>query len=134
MGPPDTPCATATEPCPSNPLRLREETIGCTEPVLHHHRPIPEADLHLAGALGEVTTNSILRERTLAGRNALTGQLQNAFDSRVLIEQAKGILAERQGVEPAQASNTLRAHARSTNRRLSDVAGDVVAGNLDPAL
>ena len=116
----------------AHPLRLREETIGALNLFSTSTGPLPEADLHLAGALGRVATISILRERTLAGRDELTGQLQRALDSRVLVEQAKGILAERRGVEVDEAFQALRSHARSHNRRLSDVAGDVVAGDLDP--
>lgn len=116
----------------AHPMRLREEVVGALNLFSRGTGPIPDAELYLARALSGVATISILRERALVGRDELTGQLQAALDSRVIVEQAKGILAERRGVEPDKAFTALRSHARSHNRRLSDVAGDVVAGDLDP--
>lgn len=116
----------------AHPLALREETVGALNLFSTGTGPIPDADLHLAGALGTVTTISVLRERAVAGHAELAGQLQAALDSRVLVEQAKGVLAERRGVVPEDAFAVLRSYARRNNRRLSDVAGEVVAGSLDP--
>lgn len=118
----------------AHPLRLHNQTIGALNLFSADTGPMPDADLHVAGALGKVATISVLRERALAGHAELAGQLQTALDSRVLVEQAKGILAERRGVEPGQAFAVLRSHARSHNRRLTEVAGEVVAGNLDPTV
>ena len=88
-------------------------------------------DLRVALALADVSTIAILQERATRGREALAAQLQTALNSRVVIEQAKGVLAERDGVDMGTAFERLRRTARSSNRRLADLAGDVVAGRLD---
>jgi AmiR/NasT family two-component response regulator len=62
-----------------------------------------------------------------------TQQLQHALQSRIVIEQAKGILAERLGTTPADAFNLLRGAARSTHVRLHDLAAEVVVSNATPA-
>ncbi|MBW0104392.1 GAF and ANTAR domain-containing protein [Pseudonocardia sp. KRD291] len=117
----------------AQPLRLREQTVGALNLFSCGTGALPASDAHLTETLAAVATISILRERALAGRDELTHQLQTALDSRVLVEQAKGILAERLRVGPDQAFTALRSHARSHNRRLSEVAAAVVAGELDPA-
>lgn len=116
----------------AHPMQLRDETVGALNLFSRSTGPMPDAELHVAKALSGVATISILRERALAGRDELAGQLQVALESRVLVEQAKGVLSERRGLEPDQVFAALRSHARRHNRRLSDVAGDVVAGHLDP--
>jgi len=58
-------------------------------------------------------------------------QLQGALSSRVIIEQAKGVLAERADIGVDAAFARLRAHARTHNRRLSDVARELIDGDLD---
>ncbi len=63
-------------------------------------------------------------------REELSQQLQTALNSRVIIEQAKGVLAERQQTDMSTAFKLPRGHARSTNQQLSEVAGAVVAGEL----
>ncbi len=65
---------------------------------------------------------SLLQQRTAHRSTVLNEQLQSALNSRVLIEQAKGKLAERQGIDMEQAFTTLRGYARAHNRRLSDLA------------
>lgn len=114
------------------PLRLRDETIGglnlfCTEPSA-----ISEGNRRLAQALADVATIGILQQRSAHRNTVLAEQLQHALNSRVVIEQAKGIIAERSGVDMATAYTRLRQHARSHNLKLSDVARGVVSG--DPGL
>jgi GAF domain-containing protein len=108
------------------PLRLRSQTIGALN--LFGARPgaLPAADLRLGQALADVATIGILQERAIRDRDMLAEQLQGAVTSRVIIEQAKGVLAERGGLNMAEAFAVLRGHARRTNQRLSDLARDIV--------
>ena len=114
------------------PLRLRGQTIGALN-LFHHHRSggTPGADLAIAQALADVATIAVLSGRHAREREALTEQLQAALRSRVIIEQAKGILAERGGIAVDEAFARLRSHARNARRGLSDLAVAVVDGTLD---
>jgi GAF domain-containing protein len=104
------------------PMRLRNEVVGALN--LFHTTPAPinPASAPFAQALADVATISLLQQRTTERNTLLNEQLQSALSSRVLIEQAKGKLAERRHTDMERAFTTLRAYARSHNRRLSDVA------------
>jgi GAF domain-containing protein len=109
------------------PLRLRGEAIGGMN--LFHTRPgpLPEADLRLGQALADIATIGILQERTIRQGEILTQQLQHALNTRVGIEQAKGVLAQLGNVPMDIAFEHLRRHARRNNALLGDVARRVVA-------
>jgi AmiR/NasT family two-component response regulator len=79
-----------------------------------------------------VATIGILQERAIRRQEVLAEQLQAALNSRVIIEQAKGMIAERGQIDLAHAFTLLRAHARSRQQRLSDLARDVVNGATAP--
>ncbi|MEU8789389.1 GAF and ANTAR domain-containing protein [Streptomyces sp. NPDC048643] len=104
------------------PMRLRDEVVGALNIFRAAPGPFDPGAAPLAQALADVATISLLQQRTAHRSNALNEQLQNALNSRVLIEQAKGKLAERQGINMEEAFTALRRYARSHNRRLSDVA------------
>jgi transcriptional regulator with GAF, ATPase, and Fis domain len=112
------------------PMRLRSDTIGALN--LFHRDPdtITETTLRIGQALADVATIAILQQRAVHAREELSQQLQTALNSRVIIEQAKGVLAERQQTDMSTAFDLLRGHARSTNQQLSEVARAVVAGKL----
>ena len=76
--------------------------------------------------LADVATIALLQERAITRADALTEQLQGALNSRVVIEQAKGALAQMEGITPDAAFDRLRERARSTRRRLADVAAQVL--------
>jgi AmiR/NasT family two-component response regulator len=84
--------------------------------------------VRIGQALADVATISLLHERGMRHSDALNEQLQTALNSRVIIEQAKGKLAERLGLDMNQAFSLLRDHARSRNLRLSDLAQAVIDG------
>ena len=107
------------------PMRLRHRVIGAVNLFSSHARPLSEADVRIGQALADIATIGILAQRTMHQAELLAGQLQQALSSRVTIEQAKGILAERRGISVDEAFALLRGHARSHNLRLSDVARDV---------
>jgi transcriptional regulator with GAF, ATPase, and Fis domain len=108
------------------PLRLRAQTIGALNLFSARADALAATELRLAQALADVATIGILQERAIRDRDMLAEQLQSAVTSRVIIEQAKGVLAERSGLDMPDAFAVLRGHARRTNRRLSDLARDVV--------
>jgi len=110
------------------PLRLRLDPIGALN--LFGSRPggLSAENLRIGQALADVATIGILQERAIRRREVLAEQLQTALNSRLIIEQAKGILAERGHLDLAQAFTLLRSHARTNNQRLSDLARDVVSG------
>lgn len=112
------------------PLRLRNEVIG----ALNVFRVAPEGlsaeEMKLARALADVATVGIIQQRVISARELLAQQLQAALDSRVLIEQAKGVLAERSGISVDEAFVLMRGHARRTGAQLRQVVHAVLAGSL----
>jgi GAF domain-containing protein len=111
------------------PMRLREEVIGALNLFDINPRVLSEDKLRIGQALADVATIGLLQQRAIRRREVLTEQLQTALTSRVLIEQAKGMLAERLGLDVDQAFNLLRQTARGRNRRLSELAHAIVDGS-----
>jgi GAF domain-containing protein len=114
------------------PLRRRGRTLGALALFRTAHSALPDLDTALAGTLAEAAAIGLTRQRALADSERLAGQLQRALDSRVVVEQAKGVLAERWGVHPDIAFTTLRGCARSRGARLADLARRVVDHTVDP--
>ncbi len=110
------------------PLRLRSETIGALNLFAAVPTEMSVDDLRIGQALADVATSGIMQERAIRRRDVLAEQLETALNSRVIIEQAKGVVAERGGVDVTAAFEMLRHHARSGNERLTDVARAVVEG------
>ena len=102
------------------PLNLFSSVPGGLDPAV----------ARAARCLVDVATIGILHERALREREVVAGQLQVALNSRVVIEQAKGILAERLGTTPDEAFLVLRRSARDRNYRLTELAGDVIRGTV----
>lgn len=112
------------------PLRLRDQTIG-TLNLLHEHVGEPDPDdVLVARAFADVATIGILHERSLRESETLATQLQSALNSRVVIEQAKGVIAHTSNVPIDEAFSVMRAYARAKNLRLSEVAARVVDRSL----
>jgi transcriptional regulator with GAF, ATPase, and Fis domain len=110
------------------PMRLRSDVIGALN--LFRTRPgaLPDQALRTARALADVATIGLLQERSIRHQEILTEQLQSALNSRVLIEQAKGLIAERLHVDMDGAFAALRGYARGHNLKLRAVAHAVIAG------
>ena len=100
------------------PMRLRNQVIGTLNLFRTEPDRLDPAVVVAATALVDVATIGILQERAVRQQEVIAGQLQLALNSRVLIEQAKGILAERLRVTPDEAFVLLRRYARDHNRQL----------------
>ena len=110
------------------PTRLREQVIGALNLFRATPGALAPADRRVGQALADVATISLLHERSTRRSETLNEQLQTALNSRVIIEQAKGKLAERLGLDMNQAFTLLRDQARARNLRLSDLAHAFIDG------
>jgi GAF domain-containing protein len=105
--------------------------LGTLDIVTAEPRGLSEVDLSIAEMLSDVAVSYLIAVRAHERTSQLAEQLQQALDSRVVIEQAKGILSGRHGMPLAEAFEVLRRHARSSSQRIHDVAGRVCSGDLD---
>jgi GAF domain-containing protein len=112
------------------PMRLRGMTIGALNLFRTDSGSLDDADITTAQAFADVATIAILQNRAVSEVQAVNDQLNHALNSRVLIEQAKGMVAERDGLDMEQSFRRLRAYARSHNLRLVDVAQSVIDGTI----
>lgn len=110
------------------PMRLRNDVIGALNLFRVQPGALSDLALRTARAMVDVATIGLLQERSIRQQEILTEQLQTALNSRVVIEQAKGLVAERLGVDMEGAFAALRGYARGRNLKLSDVARAVIAG------
>lgn len=111
------------------PMRLRTQIIGALNLFDTAPGALDEDKLRIGQALADVATIGLLQQRAIRRGDILTEQLQTALNSRVLIEQAKGVLAERLGVDMDEAFTLLRNSARNHNRHLSALAQAIVDGS-----
>ncbi|MFF3489418.1 ANTAR domain-containing protein [Streptomyces sp. NPDC002701] len=116
------------------PMRLREEGIGALLLLPSDGRALATDDLILAQALADAATIGLLHARCLQEKETVIGQLRHALHSRIVIEQAKGILAARHDISLNDAFAALRAHARRHRTLLSKVAISVIGDGFSPAL
>jgi transcriptional regulator with GAF, ATPase, and Fis domain len=110
------------------PMRLRDQVIGALNLFRAEPGPLEAADLRIGQALADVATIGLLHERNVRRRETVAEQLQGALNSRVIIEQAKGKLAERLSIDMDRAFTMIRDYARNTNQHLTDVARTFVEG------
>jgi transcriptional regulator with GAF, ATPase, and Fis domain len=115
------------------PMRLRGTVIGALNLFQTDMEGIDSEGVRAAQALADIATIAILQYRATLASNELTDQLNTALNTRVVIEQAKGIVAEHGKLDMDQAFAALRGHARHNNVRLADVAAAVVNGTLNAA-
>lgn len=116
------------------PMRLRDETIGALNLFRTEPGQLSQADLSIGQAMADVATVGLIQERAIAASEQLAAQLQTALSSRVQLEQAKGVLAQRAGLRMDDAFQVMRAYARNHNRRLSDIAAQIIDGTLSDDL
>lgn len=111
------------------PMRLRDDRLGSLNLFFDHDAPSSTEDRKAAQGLADVATISILHEQTLKEQAVARDQLQRALDSRVVIEQAKGVIATAENVDMDEAFRRLRARARDSRARISEVARDLISGS-----
>ncbi len=104
------------------PLRLRTDVIGAMGVFGTVPATFDDADVQILQAMADVAAIGLLQERAIRRGELLTEQLQGALNSRIIIEQAKGAVAQAFHISVDEAFDLLRAHARRTNRRLGEVA------------
>ncbi|MFC0114056.1 GAF domain-containing protein [Kibdelosporangium aridum] len=113
------------------PMRLRDQTLGVLTLLGTEPGALSDDDGQLGQALADVVTIAILQHRAIEHSERVAGRLQIALDTRIVLEQAKGILAERGVMSPDEAFSRLRDYARSRRRRLTDLARAVIAGTAE---
>lgn len=111
------------------PMRLRAQIIGAFN--LFHTAPdqLDHSVTQVGQAMVDVATIGLIQERSLRHHETLIAQLQNALNSRIVVEQAKGVLAERHDINPGEAFTLLRDYARKHQQRLTELAAAVVDGS-----
>ena len=115
------------------PMRLRTQAVGSLNMFSTTTPALGDNDLRVAQAMADVATIGILQERAIRDGRELSNHLEAALQSRIVIEQAKGIVAEHQRIDVDQAFELIRTFARGHNRLLSATARDVIAGRLPAA-
>jgi transcriptional regulator with GAF, ATPase, and Fis domain len=111
------------------PMRLRTDVIGALNLFSTEARQLDKDTVRLGQALADVATIGLLQARAIRQREILAEQLQTALNSRILIEQAKGVIAERRQLNMDDSFDLLRSTARRHNRQLSHLARAVVDGS-----
>lgn len=113
------------------PMRLRGDIIGALNLFRSSPGPLADADIALARAIADLASITILQAQAASQARRRDEQLQHALNSRVIIEQAKGMLAEYAHIDMPTAFDQIRIQARNTNTKLTDLATQIVERQLD---
>lgn len=124
-------CRAGYESVYAIPLRLRGDIVGALNLFRADPGPLAGGDVALAQALADLASITILQAAAATEARRRDEQLQHALDSRIIIEQAKGMVAEHAHIDMPSAFNRIRVRARKTNTKLTDVASHIVDGRLD---
>jgi GAF domain-containing protein len=114
------------------PMRLRTQVVGALNLFSTERGALNDDDVRVAQAMADIATIGILQERAIQDGRALSAQLESALESRIVIEQAKGIVAEHDRTSVDEAFQKLRRFAREHNRLLSETARRVIDRSLQP--
>lgn len=114
------------------PLRLRNQVIGAMNLFCIDQMTLDDDDLALAQALADIATIGLLQERASQQSDLIVEQLETALHSRILIEQAKGVLIGAASVSVDEAFRLMREFSRRNRTPLRDVAAQVIAGSITP--
>lgn len=115
------------------PMRVRGETVGALNLFRARAGRLDAQDVPVAQGMADIAAVALMQERSVRESRGVTAQLQGALSSRVVIEQAKGVLAERAQIGLDAAFTRMRDYARANNLKIGHVARDVVDGHLHPA-
>lgn len=115
------------------PMRLRGQVVGALNLFLTEAVDLTDEDLTVAQSLADLATIAILHDRLIIDDRTLISQLRTALETRVVIEQAKGIVAHGADLTMDEAFGRIRNHARSNNKRLRDISAAIVSGDLTPS-
>ena len=110
------------------PMTAGDTCIGAIDLYHRQPRPWPDEDLEAAQLLADMASGYIVNAYRYSQKARLAEQLQHALDSRIVIEQAKGVLAERAGIDPETAFDVIRKYSRSSRIKIHDAARDVIDG------
>lgn len=116
----------------SFPLRLRRRTLGALNLLRIEPGALDEADIAAAQALADIATIAIVQHQIVIDAQTLNSQLSAALNTRIVIEQAKGKIAQATDTDMDRAFRRLRHHARNHNQRLGDLAARIAQGAIDP--
>ena len=114
------------------PMRLRNQVLGALNMFMTDRVDLTDEDLTVAQALADLATIAVLQDRSTIDDRTLISQLRTALETRVVIEQAKGIVAQETGLTMDETFRRIRNHARNKNERLRDVSAAIVSGDLEP--
>lgn len=112
------------------PLRLKARILGCLNMFMSGPGGLTNHDVALAQALADVASIAIIQDQATRDAAIREAHLQHALDSRIVIEQAKGMIAERRNVDMDEAFSSLRTYAGNNNRGLTEVSEALVAGTI----
>jgi GAF domain-containing protein len=112
------------------PLRLRGQVIGAMNLFTMAEVPLTADDIALGQGMADIATIGLLQQRRAREQDILTEQLQSALNTRVVVEQAKGVLSERAGVDLPTAFALMRSQARRTQQPLTSVAYAIIEGTI----
>ena len=113
------------------PMRANRSHIGAINLYMRTPRDWSDQDVKIGQTLANMAAGYLKNIELRNAAEDMNGRLQHALDSRIIIEQAKGILAERTGLSPVEAYEQIRRHARNSNQKIHAVADQIVAGTLD---
>jgi GAF domain-containing protein len=112
------------------PMRLRTHSIGALNMFSNARHALSDDDVRVAQGLADIATIGILQHRAIEDANELSAHLEAALDSRIVIEQAKGILAQHDQISVDNAFTRIRSFARAHQLLLSATARQIVDGTL----
>jgi GAF domain-containing protein len=112
------------------PLLVKDVILGCLNLFMSEPVELSDADFALAKALADVASIAIVQDQATRASATRETHLQHALQSRIAIEQAKGMIAESSGLDMDGAFNRLRKFARDNNRGLTGVAEAIASGSL----
>ena len=112
------------------PLRLRSEVVGAINLFCRTDTVLDSEAIAVAQGLADIATIGLLHQRAIRHHEVLSEQLHTALNSRIVIEQAKGVLAERADIDVGAAFNLMRDYSRRGHHLLLDTAQEVIAGTL----